>query len=118
MGICIQEYGRAFVVDLPQGEIKTAEDWFKNELERHPAPADGTYHAPEPDEKYRVFCRGGCGPVVIGYGRYRDQLARANSPWVCPVCGSDATFDDEQYETYLREKDVSRETMGKKYGKG
>jgi len=92
--IHIMEYGRGFIVDLTDlGE--TAEEWFRREIEAHPANEASL----EPDEKYKVICEN-CGPVVLGYGKYRDQLARPDAGWFCPVCGGDAIFDSETYETY------------------
>ncbi len=91
----IVEYGRRFTVDLTKlGE--TAEDWFRTEIERHPA-SDAL--PLQPDGKYRVLCSR-CGPVILGYGKYRDQLARPDAEWFCPTCGGFATFDDETYENY------------------
>lgn len=91
----IVEYGRKFTVDLTKlGE--TGETWLETEIERHPV---NDILPLQPDGKYRVICKG-CGPVVLGYGRYRDQLARPDSGWFCPTCGGDAAFDDETYENY------------------
>ena len=93
--IHIIEYGRKFTVDLTRlGE--TAETWLKTEIERHPL-AD--ILPLEPDEKYQVICPN-CGPQVLGYGRYRDQLGNPDAGWYCPICGENAIFDDETYETY------------------
>lgn len=91
----IVEYGRKFTVDLTDlGE--TAEEWFKREIECH--PADEVLSL-QPDEKYKVICPW-CGPVVLGYGRYRDQLARPDIGWYCPTCGGTAAFDSKTYENY------------------
>jgi len=92
----IVEYGRKFTVDLAKlGE--TAEEWFKTEIERHPA---SDILPLQPDEKYRVICSR-CGPIILGYGKYRDQLARPDTGWFCPTCGGCAEFDSETYENYL-----------------
>jgi len=96
--IRIIEYGRAFVVCLDEEEYN-AEEWFRYEIDRRkgkPIPRL------EPDEKYRVICPI-CGPVVIGYGGYHDQMNRPDMEWFCPLCGSTAMFDDETYEAYLGE---------------
>lgn len=91
----IVEYGRKFIVDLDRlGE--TAEQWFKTEIERHP-PDDALLL--QPNGKYRVICEN-CGPVVLGYGRYVDQLRNPDIGWFCPDCGGDACFDTETYESY------------------
>ncbi|MCK4451730.1 MAG: hypothetical protein KAX26_14185, partial [Anaerolineae bacterium] len=93
--IHIVEYGRKFTVDLTKLD-ETAREWFKTEIERHPA---SDIPPLQPDEKYQVICEN-CGPVILGYGRYRDQLARPNITWFCPICGGYAKFDDEIYENY------------------
>lgn len=98
----IVEYGRGFTVDLADlGE--TAEDWFRTEIERHPA---SDILPLQPDEKYKVTCLR-CGPVILGYGRYRDQLARPDAGWFCPTCGGDAIFDDKTYENYPGKEEIN-----------
>jgi len=96
--IRIVEYGRAFVVCLDD-EDYTAKEWFQYEINRR---KDKPIPSLEPDEKYQIICRG-CGPVIIGYGGYHDQMNRPNMGWFCPICGSAAMFDDETYEAYLEE---------------
>ena len=98
----IVEYRRKFIVDLAKLD-ETAEEWFEQEILRH--PADRILPL-QPDEKYRVICEM-CGPVILGYGRYRDQLGRPDASWFCPVCGGYAVFDDETYENYSKEDDVT-----------
>lgn len=93
--VCIVEYGRRFTADLNKlGE--TAEEWLRAEIERHPV---SDILPLQPDEKYRVICSW-CGPVVLGYGKYRDQLTKPNISWFCPICGGLAKFDSETYENY------------------
>ena len=91
----IVEYGRKFTVDLTKLE-ETAEEWFKTEIERHPT---SNILPLQPDEKYQVICPHH-GQVILGYGRYRDQLARPDAGWFCPICGEIAEFDSETYENY------------------
>jgi len=93
--IRIMEYGRPFRVDLLELGI-TAEKWFQDEIDRRPLEEAPTL---EPDDKYRVNCPV-CGNVVIGYGNYRDQLAKPDDRWYCPQCGNVASFDDDAYEEY------------------
>jgi len=93
--IRINEYGRGFTVDLFQMQI-TAEQWFQDEIDKRPLE-----DAPPlmPDGKYRVNCPYH-GNVIIGYGNYMDQMAKADDGWYCPQCGHRASFDDETYENW------------------
>ena len=103
----IAEYGRGFTVDLTRlGE--TAEEWFKREIEAHPASEALSL---QPDGKYRVICEN-CGPVVLGYGKFRDQLARPDAGWFCPTCGGDAIFDSETYENYPKGENDEKANLG------
>lgn len=66
--------------------------------------------APEDDADYaRVQCHGdsitgrpdkekSCGLVTISHAQYTAQMARPDSPWGCPNCGSTASFDDAYWE--------------------
>lgn len=94
----IKEYGRGFTVDL--GKLDwTAKEWFEFELTRRPVEETPPLRPVRPDEKYRILCPR-CGPVVIGYGNYFDQMNKPNKLWYCPRCGGRAAFDDENYENY------------------
>ncbi len=99
----ISEYGRGFTVNLEENDL-TAREWFEYELEYELArkPADAGLVL-KPAEKYRIICPM-CGIVVIGYGNYFDQMNQTGQFWYCPQCGRRATFDDENYESYLHQE--------------
>lgn len=44
-----------------------------------------------------IICRQH-GHVDIDEANYEHQMAKPNSFWCCPKCGSVAMFDDERYE--------------------
>jgi hypothetical protein len=57
---------------------------------------------------YRVRCHGGsvpeapaCGFVNLSKDEYGYQMAKPDSVWSCPRCGSTATWDDDWYEGYI-----------------
>lgn len=91
----IVEYGRKFAVDL-DGLGETAEEWLTREIDSHPLE---DVLPLQPNDKYRVICKR-CGIVVLGYGRYRDQMCNPDAHWFCPTCGGDADFDIVAYESY------------------
>ena len=93
--IRIVEYSRRFTVDLVESG-ETAKRWLEIEIERH--PTDKILPL-QPDERYYVLCDC-CGPTMLGYGAYRDQMGQPDIPWSCPVCGGPALFDTETYENY------------------
>jgi hypothetical protein len=45
------------------------------------------------------------GNVDITLHEYQQQMARPNSKWRCPKCGSDAEFDDDRYEELNPQED-------------
>ena len=61
---------------------------------------------------YAVRCRGdsigvSCGLVYLDYeGQhgYLYQMAKPDSGWYCPNCGSTASFQDEVYEEAMEER--------------
>ena len=66
-----------------------------------PAP-----HVHEASTPYRVLCQGempvGCGQkVFLTKDQYTNQMMHHTSFWKCPVCGSFALWDDENYERHL-----------------
>jgi len=36
---------------------------------------------------------------------YNRQLARSDALWICPLCGRDASWSDDEYEAYLQTAD-------------
>lgn len=57
---------------------------------------------------YRVICSAPCpqadafGHVYLIAREYSRQLARPDSRWMCPWCGSSASWDDAWYEGYVQ----------------
>ncbi len=55
---------------------------------------------------YSVICEGpydlpdvaGCGHVFLTKQEYINQMNRPDSTWRCPHCGSEAAFDDVNFE--------------------
>lgn len=51
-----------------------------------------------------VLCHGdsvpgySCGLVELTKQQYSAQMQRPHKGWVCPQCGSNATFDDDAFE--------------------
>lgn len=52
---------------------------------------------PKPNPWAKVLCYEH-GPQGLTYDQYMCQLADADHPWTCPVCGESAVFDDSAYE--------------------
>jgi predicted RNA-binding Zn-ribbon protein involved in translation (DUF1610 family) len=48
---------------------------------------------------YAVQCPN-CGLQYLTLVQYTIQLRNADALWKCPKCGSDAFFDDENFEEY------------------
>lgn len=55
-----------------------------------------TGHSPEPTQ-FAVICPDH-GQVFLTYDEYNRQLRKANSLWMCPLCGQSSTWDDDNYE--------------------
>lgn len=53
---------------------------------------------------HAVVCKS-CGQQFLTYTYYMYLLSRPDDPWVCPVCGEDAIWDDDNYERYLDDDD-------------
>lgn len=45
------------------------------------------------------------GAVDLDFAQYIQQMRRAHSRWVCPMCGMTSQFDDERYEELNPEPD-------------
>lgn len=66
------------------------------------------------DEHYAaVVCHGDswpgqtpCGQVPLSESEYDRQMRRPDSLWMCPRCGSTATFDDDYFE---KVREIDRE---------
>ena len=62
---------------------------------------------------YAVYCKGNsildeeagkylsCGLVFLTYTEYVKQMNKPNALWRCPNCGSDAQWDDDNYEEWM-----------------
>jgi hypothetical protein len=88
-----------FRVDLAEMN-ETMDQWLDNEIPRH---TPTTY-----DNRYNVICPKH-GRVQIGQSLYRHQMALADKPWICPLCGAVSEFDDETYEAGFYEEAVNKE---------
>jgi hypothetical protein len=49
---------------------------------------------------YRVICFR-CGPELLTEQQYTAQMMRPDDLWICPTCGSFATWDDDWYERFM-----------------
>lgn len=69
---------------------------------------------------YAVWCTGSANPpeyypcssglIYITPQDYERQMADADAKWKCPICGSDAVWDDDNYG------DWTEGVIGGRYG--
>jgi endogenous inhibitor of DNA gyrase (YacG/DUF329 family) len=44
-----------------------------------------------------------CGDVALTDEEYDEQMCNPDSLWECPLCGEQASWNDENYDLYLDE---------------
>lgn len=47
---------------------------------------------------YAVYCHRGHGLVYLTKEDYDSQMSATDDLWVCPICGHDASWDDDNYQ--------------------
>lgn len=50
---------------------------------------------------YAVHCKSKCGLIYLTTDEYNKQMYMPDAKWMCPKCGSDAEWDDDNYEDFF-----------------
>lgn len=59
------------------------------------------------ESPYAVWCSGlmddvpSCGKQLLTEKQYEQQMDHPNRRWHCPLCGAEASWDDEHYERVM-----------------
>jgi Zn finger protein HypA/HybF involved in hydrogenase expression len=70
-------------------DVVDADEWLDNEI---------TVRKERNQNAYAINCFQ-CGTVMLGWDEYNRQMNNADSFWMCPICGNEAEFDVDIYES-------------------
>lgn len=95
--------------ELPKGECDTSTDALNRALAYEPVFSDVSPDAvrvrttkyPQNPTPWAVHCKASCGPRFLSAAEYDQQLSRPDDRWACPVCGSEAYWDDDNHESFF-----------------
>lgn len=60
---------------------------------------------------WAVICRQH-GKQFLTHEEYSYQMNRPDSLWMCPICGENAWWDDDNYEAYENQEEENLEKAG------
>ena len=59
----------------------------------------------QPETPWAVICPQHGKQYLTGE-QYDDQMMKADSYWLCPVCGGHSEWDDDNFETHYFNEDT------------